>query len=182
MADSKALTTHDITFAAAGVALMTVAAWVTVPVGAVPFTLQTMAVAFVALALSPRAAVTSMVAYALLGAVGLPVFSGMRGGVGVLFGPTGGFIIGFIVATIAAEALLSRKRTNATKVATCVLLMVVMYVFGWAWLMVSTGMDAASAFAVACAPFIIPDIVKIGVGAAVAEAVTSAVPSLQNEA
>ena len=182
MADERGLSTHDVTFAAAGVALMAVASWVTVPVGVVPFTLQTMAVTFVALALRPKAAIASMLAYVLIGAVGVPVFSGMSGGVGVLFGPTGGFIIGFVVATAAAETILAHRRTRAAKAFVCVLLVVIMYAFGWAWLMASTGMGPAAAFAAACAPFILPDVVKVAVGAGLAEAVTSAVPALTSEA
>jgi biotin transporter BioY len=57
-----------------------------------------------------------------------------------------------------------------------------MYAFGWAWLMASTGMGPAAAFAAACAPFILPDVVKVAVGAGLAEAVTSAVPALTSEA
>lgn len=179
--DERHLTTHDIAFAAAGVALLAVSAWVTVPIGPVPFTLQTMALAFLVAGLTPRRSLVAIVAYVLVGAVGLPVFSGMRGGIDVVLGPTGGFILGFVPAVALAGLVLSRSRGWAAKIVAGAIVIVVSYALGWAWLMVSTGMDAGAAFAAACAPFIVPDIAKVAVGLGVAEAVTTALPQLAHE-
>ena len=76
--------TRSIAFVALTVAITAVSAWVTVPLGPVPFTLQIFAVAFMVLVLQPKEAVAAITAYLVLGAVGVPVFSGMRGGIGVL--------------------------------------------------------------------------------------------------
>ena len=130
------LSTRDITFTAVGIALISVSAWVTVPIGPVPFTLQTMALAFVLVAMSPVQSTLAVMLYLVLGAAGLPLFSGMRGGVGVLLSPTGGFLIGFALAALAA--LVIRRVMDdspARDVVVVVALIVCSYVFGWAWLM-----------------------------------------------
>ena len=79
-------------------AVVFLCAWVSLPLGGVSFTLQTLGV-FLALALlgGKRGSLTILL-YLTLGAVGLPVFSGMQGGIGVLLGPTGGFLFGFLAA------------------------------------------------------------------------------------
>lgn len=107
--------TRSIAFCGLTVALMAVSAWVTVPLGPVPFTLQTFVMVFALVALSPRECIVSLVAYLSLGAVGLPVFSSMRGGIGVLMGPTGGFLWGYLAgAALALTAMwLIADRTNA---------------------------------------------------------------------
>ena len=91
------------------VALLAVSAQVMMPIGPVPFTLQTMVLAMVPAALDPGTAVLSVASYVLLGALGLPVFAGFNGGVGALLGPTGGFLWGFVLgsalAGLAAKAL-----------------------------------------------------------------------------
>ena len=179
MQESKGLTTRDITFAAVGIALLAVSAWVTVPLGPVPFTLQTMALAFVLVAMSPRQATIAVVLYLVLGGIGLPLFAGMKGGVAALFGPTGGFLVGFAVAAIVAWVVRRiASDTPARDVVICALMIVCSYTIGWAWLMTSTGMSAGAAFAAACAPFIVPDVVKCAAGIVLARAVRHAVPGL----
>ena len=78
----------------AAVALLAVSAMVTVPLGPVPFTLQTLVLAMLPAILGGRGAVAAVGLYLLAGALGLPVFSGFSGGVGQLLGPTGGFLWG----------------------------------------------------------------------------------------
>lgn len=178
--DKSVLSTSDITFTAVGVALITVGAWVSVPLGPIPFTLHTLALAFVLVGMSARQATLSVVLYIALGGLGLPLFAGMKGGLASLAGPTGGFLLGFLVA--AFVSLLVRRlmaEGSARDVVTVVAMLVCSYGLGMWWLMTSTGMGFAPAFAAACAPFIIPDIVKVAVGITLARAVKHAVPSLQ---
>ena len=95
-------TTKEIALIALFVALTAVCAWITIPMPAplAPFTLQTFAV-FTALGiLGLKDGLTAIIVYCLLGIVGLPVFAGMKGGVGVLLGTTGGYIIGFIFLSL----------------------------------------------------------------------------------
>ena len=77
------------------VVLMAICSWITIP-ATVPFTLQTFAVALCGYSLGCAKGTAATFVYVALGAVGLPVFSGMKGGFSVLVGPTGGYIYGFV--------------------------------------------------------------------------------------
>ena len=76
--------TRSIAFVALTIALMGVSAWVAIPFGPVMLTLQMFALMFALLALTPRECMAAIAGYLALGAVGLPMFSGMRGGIGML--------------------------------------------------------------------------------------------------
>ena len=98
---------RDIAYIGASAALIAVCSWISVP-SPVPFTLQTFAVFSAVGILGGRRGTIAVLVYLLLGAVGLPVFAGFRGGVGVLLGTTGGYIAGFLLAALlmwAAERL-----------------------------------------------------------------------------
>lgn len=95
------------------VALIAVCSWVTVPLGPVPFTLQMFAIPFVLCVLRPGEAVAAVAAYLVLGAVGVPLFSGIRGGIGVILGPTGGFLLGYIPGTLLAVLFLRITHARA---------------------------------------------------------------------
>ena len=79
--------TRSVAFVGLTIAIIAVSAWVVVPIGPIPFTLQMFAITFAIVVLSPKEAIAAITGYLLLGAVGVPVFSGMRGGIGVLAGP-----------------------------------------------------------------------------------------------
>lgn len=105
---------RSIAFVGLTIAIIAVSAWVTISIGPIPFTLQMFAVTFAIVVLSPKEAIAAIVGYLALGAVGVPVFSGMRGGIGVLAGPTGGFLWGYLFGVAAAVLLLYvvRSRTD----------------------------------------------------------------------
>lgn len=105
---------RSVAFCGLSVALLAVCAWVTVPLGPVPFTLQIFAAVFALCALSPRECLAVFAIYLLMGTVGLPVFSGMRGGIGVIAGPSGGFLWGYLVgAAVAVAARVALARLAA---------------------------------------------------------------------
>lgn len=87
------------------VALLAASAWITVPLGPVPFTMQTFVLALLPQVLGTRGALFTVMVYLLLGAVGVPVFSGFQGGLGVLVGPTGGYLLCFAVGMPVAGAV-----------------------------------------------------------------------------
>lgn len=159
--------THSVAFCGLCVAIMTVSAWITVPLGPVPFTLQVFAMVFAILVLTPREAVTSIATYLLMGAVGLPVFSSMRGGVGVLAGPTGGFLWGWLLGAVLVAAFLKIAgngpggRSVAIDTIAGFLFLVTCYACGWVQLAAVAHMGMAAAFATAIAPFVIVDTIKI---------------------
>ena len=161
--------------AAARVAVATVAlslsAGIAVPVGPVPFTLQILVLGFIVATMKPGEAISAVVAYLAIGAMGLPVFSGGIGGPARILGPSGGFLYGFVPAAVAGTLLrcaLERTRLpQPAAIFSAVLASIaVAYFFGWAHLVLVGQMDAAAAFAVGCAPFIVPDLVKAGIATA----------------
>ena len=168
-----------IAFTALSIALIAVSAWVTVPIGPVPFTLQMFAVTFAIIMLEPRQAVAAIAGYLVLGAIGVPVFSGMRGGIGVLAGPTGGFLWGYLIGVAIAASMLALTRNNgldnfASNMAAGLLFTIIAYVCGCAQYMVLAQIGPLEAFAVCVAPFIIVDVLKIAAATACARTVVFA--------
>lgn len=179
MSSTKSFSPETIAKAGAGVALMTIGAWITVSFGPVPFTLQTMATAFIICALDATSGSLALCTYLLLGALGLPVFSGMRGGMGVLFGPTGGYLLAFVLITFVCGFLRKVMEPSAKRDALfCALMLIIAYVFGSVWLSVVGAMDLGAAFAAGCFPFVIPDVVKCAISIGLAQAVTRALPQI----
>ncbi|MDR2715421.1 MAG: biotin transporter BioY [Coriobacteriaceae bacterium] len=191
--------TQTAVFCGLTIALMTVSAWITIPIGVVPVTLQVFVLVFALLFLTPRQYLLSLVVYLLLGTIGLPVFSAMRGGLGVIAGPTGGFLWGFLAGAVGALVLLrvvgarrgrvagtrgfrdtqpvrylSGRRGFALSVTAALVFMAFMYLFGWLQLVFVTGMAPSAAFAVGVAPFIVIDIVKTIAAVLTAQAVARA--------
>ena len=145
-------------------ALMALCAWVSVPVGDVAYTLQSLAVALTLLLLGGRRGTLAVILYLLLGAVGLPVFSGFRGGFGALLGPTGGYLLGFALwAPVywGITALLPGKKwlplaALAAGLACC-------YAFGTVWYskLYMEGSALGLVLLKCVAPYLIPDGVKL---------------------
>ena len=94
-------------------ALLACSAWISIPFGPVPFTLQTLVIMLLPQIMPAREALMTVAAYVLLGCAGLPVFSSFQGGAGVLLGPTGGFIWGFVVSMVPGAALMRARRLPA---------------------------------------------------------------------
>ncbi|WP_241156062.1 biotin transporter BioY [Adlercreutzia sp. ZJ154] len=88
------------------IAIIAVCTWVTIPMGPIPFTLQMFAIPLIVCILRPSESIAAIAGYLVLGAVGLPLFSGMRGGIGVIMGPTGGFLLGYLPGVILAALFL----------------------------------------------------------------------------
>ena len=142
-------------------ALITLCSWVSLPIGNQMFTLQTFG-AFLALGLlGGKWGSVSISVYLLLGAIGLPVFSGFRGGVGMLLGPNGGFLWGFLAAGLAywgAHAL------SKSKLLSMVFGLCVCYLFGSLWyhfLYLPEG-GPGQIFALCVLPYLLPDGIKLG--------------------
>jgi biotin transport system substrate-specific component len=145
---------------AAFIGLITVGGWISVPFVPSPFTLQTF---FVLLAgtVMKRDAIIPVALYVALGTLGLPVFHNGVAGIGVLLGPTGGYLVGFIpaalIAGIACESVLPVCRIAGLAAASVLILLC-----GVAWLIASTGMAPAAAFFLGMLIFLPGDAVKTG--------------------
>jgi len=132
----------------------------------VPFTMQTFAVLIVGALFGSRRGSLAVLAYLIEGAAGLPVFSHGRGGLPILFGPTGGFLFGFIAAAFVT-GLLAQKGWDRRVVTTIFAMFagnVLIHIFGLLWLSLLVGFS--SALATGVYPFIVGDLVKIGLAAA----------------
>ena len=164
-------------YIAMSTAIISVCAWVSVP-SAVPFTMQTFAVFLAAGVLGSRRALAAVSLYVLLGAIGLPVFAGMQGGLGVLVGATGGYISGFLPAAFIAGLRHSGKRDGMVDIILMILGLLVCYTFGTLWYALGYlgGMEGIGAALTACVlPYVIPDLLKILLAAAVARRLRAAV-------
>ena len=150
----------------AGVGLMVIAAKTQIPFWPVPMTLHTLAVMAFAVALGPRMAVSIVAAYLVVGAAGLPVFSGSpeRGiGFAYLFGPTGGYLAGYLVASWLVGMLASGRRQAGQFIAMLAGLALV-YATGMGWLALFVPVSQLAT--VGLWPFLLGDLLKLGVVAA----------------
>lgn len=147
-----------MTLCALFAALTAICAQVVVPMGPVPVNLALLPVLVCGALLPPGQAVITVLVYLGMGAAGLPVFAGMTGGPGVLLGPTGGYLMGYVLCAAAVAWLVRRgvKRilAMAAGVAAC-------YLPGTAWLMAAAGMDLPQAVLSGVAPFIPGDVLKL---------------------
>ena len=150
-------------------ALIAVCSQIQIP-GAVPFTLQTFAVFLTAGLLGGKRGSVAVLIYILLGAIGLPVFAGFKGGIGALLGTTGGYILGFILSMVVFmifELLLKEKSKKIIPLGIAmVLALIICYAFGTAWFMIvytntKEPIGLLTALSWCVFPFIIPDLVKI---------------------
>lgn len=162
------------------IAIMVVSAWVSIPIGPVPFTLQCFAIAFALCVLPAKECVCAVVGYVVLGAFGVPVFSGMRGGISVLAGVTGGFLWGYVLGVLAGLAFLAvfdrkeKQRTLPVCLCACALYLVCTYACGTLQFMLVAGSTVQAALVVCVVPFIIPDVIKLVAAACTARAVRAA--------
>ncbi len=163
-------TTKDMVFIALSTTIMIICAFITIPFY-VPFTMQTFALFIIIGLLGTKKAFISVCLYLLLGAVGLPVFSGFKGGIGTLLGVTGGYLIGFLLTAIVSGSLLRifSKKHKITLIGHCVAMflgLIVCYAFGTAWYLFlytnSTGsISITSVLSLCVFPFVLTDLVKI---------------------
>ena len=163
----------DLTYMAVGAALTAVCSWISIP-STVPFTLQTFAVFCVLSLLGGKRGTVSIVIYILLGAVGMPVFAGFTGGIGILLGTTGGYIIGFILIGLLFW-LAERFFGNALPVRIVSMLagLLVCYAFGTGWFLwvyarQSGAVGIGTALSWCVLPFILPDLAKMALAVGIA--------------
>lgn len=159
-------------------AIIGVLAQITIPLPLVPITGQTLAIGLAATILGARYGTVSVLVYLGLGAVGVPVFAGMSGGIGVLFGPTGGFLFGFIpTAFVIGYYLEKTSFTVRNAVIANVIGMFVALSFGTAWLKFAANLSWTAAFMGGFAPFVIVGVLKAAMAAWVGIAVRNRLKS-----
>ncbi|MBR0062812.1 MAG: biotin transporter BioY [Oscillospiraceae bacterium] len=152
---------RDMTVIALFAAIICVMAPWSFSAGAVPITLATFAIYLASLVLGWKRASIAVVIYILIGAVGVPVFSNMSGGLQKLVGPTGGYIVGYIPLAIIAGLIADRFENPCGYAAALIAGTLALYVLGTAWFCVSLGKDLGYAMGVCVLPFLPGDAVKI---------------------
>lgn len=165
--DTKAkLSVRDMAYIAMFAVVMAVCSWISVPY-VVPFTLQTFGVFLAVGALGGKRGTLAVLIYILLGCVGVPVFAGFSGGIGVVLGSTGGYIVGFLVQALVMWAM-ERLPGNQTVVTiiSMVLGLIGCYAFGTVWFVVvyaqKTGpVGLWTALGWCVFPYILPDAAKM---------------------
>ena len=169
----RKMKTVDMIYIALFAALIAVCAWISIP-SAVPFTLQTFAICLTAGILGMKRGTLAIVVYLLIGLIGVPVFAGFKGGIAVLFGTTGGYLIGFLFTALLVGFVSDKFGRKIPVMAVAMIIGVaVCYVFGTAWFMFlytkNTGAVGLGTVLSWCViPFIIPDLIKIAVAAVLA--------------
>lgn len=165
-AKKRILSTRDLVYIAVCTAIIAICSWISIPL-VVPFTLQTFAVFWVLEFLGGKRGTMSIVIYIILAAIGVPVLSGFKGGIGALLGQTGGYILGFIFTGLIYwlfESMFGNK--IPVRITALILGLIACYAFGTTWFMVvyagSSGpIGLGTALSWCVLPFIIPDILKM---------------------
>lgn len=145
----------DLAYIALMAALIALCAWISVPLGPVPFTMQTFGI-FAALGLLGGRR----------GTVGLPVFSGFSAGAGVLFGATGGYLLGYLAAALLFWGLTAKLGQTLPVMASAMVLgLVLCYAFGTFWFLTvytgGSGETLLGALTLCVFPYVLPDLGKI---------------------
>lgn len=176
---------RDLTLIALFAAIIAVCAWITIPLPGVPFTLQVFGIFAALCMLGGKRGTICIALYILLGAVGLPVFSGFQGGFGVLLGTTGGYIAGFLLSGLTFWVLsaLFKREEPWFLAGLCVLSLLVCYAFGTAWFMIvylqKTGPISLGVVLWKCVIRFIPfDLAKIGLAVTISHIIKKRIPAL----
>ena len=156
---------YTLTACALMAALMCVICPISLPIGPIPISLSILVIIITTMVLGTWRALVSYTVYLLLGAVGMPVFSGFQGGLAKLAGPTGGYLVGFFLIIVIGGIVMELTKGNLLLTMLAVAVGVAEdYVLGTAWFMLQTESTLAHALEVCVYPFIPVDLAKILVG------------------
>ena len=168
--------TYDLAYIAIFAVLIAICSWISIPM-TVPFTLQTFGVFMAVGVLGGKRGSLAVLVYILLGAIGVPVFAGFSGGLGVIAGTTGGYIVGFIASALImwlVERLLGKS--YPVMISSMIAGLLACYILGTVWFMLvysknngNVGLMQTLSWCVI--PFVIPDAVKIFFASIIVKAV-----------
>lgn len=165
---------NDFIYAALFAALIAVLGVISIPLpfSPVPISGQSLGVMLAGCILSVRQAGLGLLGFLLLGAVGLPVFAGFSGGIGILVGPRGGYLVGYLIGGIVI-ALIKGQQNKLWRLALANIIggIGVVYLFGVPWLSFITGIGLNKALLTGALPFIPGDLIKVVVATFIGVAV-----------
>ena len=171
MKEKNKVNVRAMVFTAIIAALICVASPFSIPMpGLVPISLGTFAIYLGSALLGCKRATVAVAVFILIGAVGLPVFTGFTGGFAKLLGVTGGYIIGYVPLAYIT-GIFSEKFNNKIFFMPVGMILgtIALYVFGTAWFMIATGSNLEAALMSCVVPFLIGDSIKIAVATAIAK-------------
>ena len=156
---------RNMVYTAMMTALIVVCTWIQIPM-TVSFTMQTFAVMCAGALLGPLWGTLSVVLYLAIGAIGVPVFSGFRGGFAVLGGATGGFLIGFILTALVVGLVWFHCKNLIIRCISMIVGDIICFAFGtiWFYILYTTGgkdITIGYVLSICVIPFILPDLGKI---------------------
>lgn len=161
--------------------IIALCSYISIPV-VIPFTLQTLGVFITLELLGGKKGTFSVLLYIILGAVGVPVFSGFRGGIGVLLSNTGGYILGFLFLALTYHLITHILGNRAfIRVLSMLLGLLACYTFGTLWFIfayseVRSFSEIFPVLQVCVLPFLLPDLIKIGIAMALRKTLYPALP------
>jgi len=159
--EKLSLTAGEIALVGLFVAIICVCAQISIPVS-VPITLQTFAVMLTLGLLNEKKAFFAVLSYLILGAVGVPVFAGFRGGISAFFSPTGGFLIGLLFMPILHYVFCkARGKSRRARVISLTLGLILCFALGTLWFCTVANVGAVEGITVCVLPFILPEAVKM---------------------
>lgn len=168
--NQKKFKTVDIVYIGLSAALITICAWINIPL-TVPVTLQTLGICLVAGLFGTKRGTLATIIYVILGFIGVPVFAGFKGGIAAVLGSTGGYIVGFIFTALITGIFADKFKGRLVPLLIGMSIGVIAcYIFGTAWFALvyakqGTPESIATILGWCVIPFIIPDIVKIVIAA-----------------
>ncbi|MEK3952006.1 biotin transport system substrate-specific component [Psychrobacillus psychrotolerans] len=147
-------------------AIIAVAAQIMINVPPVPFTLMTIAVMLTATILGAKYGTLAVTVYVLMGVIGIPVFAGMKGGFGIVLGPTGGYLLAIIPAALFVGWYLDTfKYSRMQAIIANIIAVFIILILGSIWLKIVAELPWDAAFKGGMLPFILPDLAKAVVAA-----------------
>lgn len=153
--------TKDLTLIAISTALTCVLSPLSIPIGIVPIALTNLILLLNTYVLGYKKALVACLLYIIIGAIGIPVFANFSGGIGILSGPTGGYIIGYIPMIIVSGLLIEKYPNRLIHIIAMIIGTALCYALGTVWFCFVMNSSLASAMAICVIPFIPFDLIKI---------------------
>lgn len=176
---NKKLSAREIVIVGLGAALMGVFSQLSIPIPTVPLTLQIFGAIMLAVILESKLATLAMIVYTLIGGIGIPVFANFNRGFSAIVGPTGGYILGFIVlAYIVGKA--AEQKNKSVLIVGAYMGLILQYMIGTLQLKIVLKMSVGEAMIAGVYPFILKDLILTGVAVVVALQVKKQVRSVIN--
>lgn len=156
----KKTSMRDLCLTALFAALTAVLAQIQLPIGPVPFNLAVLGAFLTGMLLKPLWAACSMLVYLLLGLIGVPVFAGFVGGPAILFGKTGGYVLGYLLIALFTSLAVNRTQHILWIALAMAAGLLACYTLGTLWFMTVTGSGLVESLGWCVLPFLVPDIAK----------------------